>query len=239
MAQSADLPSSALVPMGQIATTLGVAPGTATTMVKTLADSGLVRYEPYAGVRLTRTGEKQAARVLRRHRLIEQFLVQIMGMSWTEVHEEAEKLEHAVSERLIERIDEMLGRPAVDPHGDPIPDADGTVNRIRYDTLLTCPLAYSRHGATRQRSGSRVPPLRGAPRSPAGTGDAGRGAERRRRQRAVAQWEEPALYDRRARRVQGAGPGRGRAGLDVDAGVPGARPDARAGRPAGGGAPGG
>ena len=140
MAQSADLPSSALVPMGQIATTLGVAPGTATTMVKTLADSGLVRYEPYAGVRLTRTGEKQAARVLRRHRLIEQFLVQIMGMSWTEVHEEAEKLEHAVSERLIERIDEMLGRPAVDPHGDPIPDADGTVNRIRYDTLLTCPL---------------------------------------------------------------------------------------------------
>jgi len=139
-AQSADLPAHALVPMGQIATALGVAPGTATTMVKTLAESGLVRYEPYAGVRLTRSGEKLAALVLRRHRLIEQFLVEIMGMSWTEVHEEAEHLEHAVSERLIDRMDEMLGRPAVDPHGDPIPDPDGTVNRVRYDTLLTCPL---------------------------------------------------------------------------------------------------
>src|SRR3954464_10408702 len=95
-----------LVPMGQLAAALGVVPGTATTMVKTLADAGLVRYEPYAGVRLTRAGEKQAARVLRRHRLIEQFLVQIMGMNWTEVHEEAEELEHAVSERLIDRIDE-------------------------------------------------------------------------------------------------------------------------------------
>lgn len=140
MAQSADLPSSALVPMGQIATTLGVAPGTATTMVKTLADSGLVRYEPYAGVRLTRTGEKQAARVLRRHRLIEQFLVQIMGMSWTEVHEEAEKLEHAVSERLIERIDEMLGRPAVDPHGDPIPTAEGTIAAADHIDLASAPV---------------------------------------------------------------------------------------------------
>src|SRR3954447_19904494 len=126
--------------MGQIATALGVAPGTATTMVKTLADSGLVRYEPYAGARLTRSGEKLAALVLRRHRLIELFLVQVMGMSWTEVHDEAEHLEHAVSERLIDRMDEMLGRPAVDPHGDPIPDSDGTVNRVRYDTLLTCPL---------------------------------------------------------------------------------------------------
>jgi len=139
-AQTADLPAGALVPMGQIASALGVAPGTATTMVKTLADSGLVRYEPYAGARLTRSGEKLAALVLRRHRLIEQFLVQIMGMSWTEVHEEAEHLEHAVSDRLIDRMDEMLGRPAVDPHGDPIPDSDGTVNRVRYDTLLTCPL---------------------------------------------------------------------------------------------------
>ena len=86
-------------------------------MVKTLADSGLVRYEPYMGVRLTPAGEKLAALVLRRHRLIEQFLVQVLGMDWTEVHEEAERLEHAVSERLIDRIDEMLGRPAVDPSG--------------------------------------------------------------------------------------------------------------------------
>jgi DtxR family Mn-dependent transcriptional regulator len=139
-AQSAEMAPDALVPMGQLAAALGVAPGTATTMVKTLAESGLVRYEPYAGVRLTRSGEKLAALVLRRHRLIELFLVRVLGMSWTEVHDEAEHLEHAVSERLIDRIDEMLGRPAVDPHGDPIPDQDGTVSRMRYDTLLTCPL---------------------------------------------------------------------------------------------------
>ena len=129
-----------LVPMGQLAGTLGVVPGTATTMVKALAESGLVRYEPYAGVRLTAAGEKLAARVLRRHRLIELFLVRVMGMSWTEVHDEAEHLEHAVSERLIERIDEMLGRPEVDPHGDPIPDVYGTVSSPDYETLLTCPL---------------------------------------------------------------------------------------------------
>src|SRR6187402_3034696 len=129
-----------LVPMGQVASAVGVAPGTATTMVKALAESGLAEYEPYSGVRLTSGGEKLAGRVLRRHRLVELFLVQVMGMSWTEVHDEAEHLEHAVSERLIERIDEMLGRPAVDPHGDPIPDPHGTVDRREYDTLLTCPL---------------------------------------------------------------------------------------------------
>ena len=134
------LGSADLVPMGRLSTALGVVPGTATTMVKTLAESGLVRYEPYAGVRLTAAGEKLAAMVLRRHRLIELFLVKVMGMSWTEVHEEAEHLEHAVSERLIDRIDEMLGRPAVDPHGDPIPDPEGTLDRREYDTLLTCPL---------------------------------------------------------------------------------------------------
>ncbi|MCA1561385.1 MAG: FeoA domain-containing protein [Acidobacteria bacterium] len=129
-----------LVPMGQLASALGVVPGTATTMVKALAESGLVRYEPYAGVRLTRAGEKLAALVLRRHRLIELFLVKVMGMNWSDVHDEAEQLEHAVSDRLIDRIDEMLGRPDVDPHGDPIPGPEGTVNRLDYDTLMTCPL---------------------------------------------------------------------------------------------------
>ena len=129
-----------LVPMGQLAGALGVVPGTATTMVKTLAESGLVKYEPYAGVRLTASGERLAALVVRRHRLIELFLVKVMGMSWTEVHEEAEHLEHAVSDRLIDRIDEMLGRPAVDPHGDPIPDPDGVLERRPLDSLLSCPL---------------------------------------------------------------------------------------------------
>jgi len=139
-AQTALPGRDALVPMGQLASALGVTPGTATTMVKALAESGLVRYEPYAGVRLSAAGEKLAALVLRRHRLIELFLVKVMGMSWTEVHDEAEHLEHAVSDRLIERIDEMLGRPSVDPHGDPIPDSKGTVSRPEYDTLMTCPL---------------------------------------------------------------------------------------------------
>ena len=107
----------ALVPMGQLAAALGIAPGTATTMVKTLAESGLAVYEPYNGVRLTEAGEKLAARVIRRHRLIELFLVQVMGMRWDEVHDDAEHLEHVVSDRLIDRIDEMLGHPETDPHG--------------------------------------------------------------------------------------------------------------------------
>ena len=140
LAQAALDDASALVPMGQLATALGVVPGTATTMVKTLAESGLVKYEPYMGVRLTAAGEKLAALVLRRHRLIEQFLVQVLGMNWSEVHDEAERLEHAVSERLIDRIDEMLGRPAVDPHGDPIPGPEGKIHRQRYDDLLSSPL---------------------------------------------------------------------------------------------------
>lgn len=131
---------SELVPMGQLAAALGVVPGTATTMVKALSDSGLVKYEPYAGVRLTPSGERLAAMVVRRHRLIELFLVEVMGMSWTEVHDEAEHLEHAVSDRLIERIDEMLGHPATDPHGDPIPDPEGVLERTPLDNLMTCPL---------------------------------------------------------------------------------------------------
>ncbi len=129
-----------LVPLGQLAATLGVVPGTATAMVKTLAESELVHYEPYLGCRLTPAGHKLAARVLRRHRLIELFLVKELGMSWTEVHDEAEQLEHAVSDRLIDRIDEILGRPSVDPHGDPIPGPEGTVEQPDYQTLLTCPL---------------------------------------------------------------------------------------------------
>ena len=134
------LGDEALVPMGQLATALAVVPGTATTMVKALAESGLVRYEPYAGVKLTAAGDKLAALVLRRHRLIELFLVQVMGMSWTDVHEEAEHLEHAVSERLIQRMDEMLGFPSVDPHGDPIPNAEGGVHERAYMSLLECPV---------------------------------------------------------------------------------------------------
>jgi len=109
-------------------------------MVKALAESGLAEYEPYSGVRLTAAGEKLAALVLRRHRLVELFLVQVMGMSWDEVHEEAEQLEHVVSDRLIELIDRMLGRPTRDPHGDPIPTAEGTIPAGQHDSLLSCPI---------------------------------------------------------------------------------------------------
>ncbi len=133
-------PGDRLLPMGQLAAALAVAPGTATTMVKALAESGLVEYEPYNGVRLTPSGEKLAALVLRRHRLIELFLVRVMGLGWDEVHDDAEQLEHVVSDRLIERMDEMLGRPEVDPHGDPIPTAEGHVPRHDFATLLTCPV---------------------------------------------------------------------------------------------------
>src|SRR5205809_5125660 len=129
-----------LVSMGHVASALGVTPGTATTMVKALAESGLAEYEPYSGVRLTAAGEKLAGLVLRRHRLVELFLVQVMGMSWDEVHDEAEQLEHVVSERLIERIDQMLGHPTHDPHGDPIPNPDGAIPARHLDSLLTCPI---------------------------------------------------------------------------------------------------
>lgn len=127
------------VSTGQIASALGVAPGTATTMVKTLAASDLVSYAPYTGVRLTQDGTRLATHVLRRHRVVELFLVEIMGIDWSEVHKDAEILEHAVSDRLINRMDEMLGRPAVDPHGDPIPSAAGKIVHTDDPTLLVCP----------------------------------------------------------------------------------------------------
>ena len=132
-----------LVPMGQVASALGVTPGTATTMVKALSESGLAEYEPYSGVRLTSSGEKLAGLVLRRHRLVELFLVRVMGMSWDEVHDDAEQLEHVVSDRLIERIDEMLGHPTHDPHGDPIPTAEGQLPALNHDNLLTCPTSVA------------------------------------------------------------------------------------------------
>jgi DtxR family Mn-dependent transcriptional regulator len=113
------------VTTGQVAGRLGVSPGTVTSMLKGLAESELVEYRPYEGVKLTRTGRALALRMLRRHRLIELFLSKTLGLTWDEVHEEAEHMEHAVSDRLIDRIDEFLGRPDYDPHGDPIPAADG------------------------------------------------------------------------------------------------------------------
>ncbi len=130
----------ALVPMGRLAQALGITPGTATTMVKALADAQLVDYAPYAGVRLTPNGETLATMVLRRHRIVELFLVEVLGLSWTEVHDEAERLEHAVSDRVIEAMDVMLGHPDADPHGDPIPAQGSRLLEPDHVTLVTCTL---------------------------------------------------------------------------------------------------
>ncbi len=113
----------------QLAAVLGLAPSSVTEMVKKLAAQGLVTHRPYGPVSLTDAGGRRAAGVIRRHRLIETWLVQEFGYAWDEVHDEAEVLEHALSDRLLEGIDERLGRPRFDPHGDAIPDADGTVHR--------------------------------------------------------------------------------------------------------------
>lgn len=127
-----------VVSMGRLASVMGVVPGTATSMIKALADSGLVDYEPRSGVKLSRGGEQLALHVLRRHRLVELFLVRVLGLDWSEVHEEAEELEHAISEKVLERIDAMLDRPSVDPHGDPIPNAQGDMNRPPTTSLADC-----------------------------------------------------------------------------------------------------
>jgi DtxR family Mn-dependent transcriptional regulator len=126
------------VATGQIATALGVLPGTVTSMLKTLDESKLATYTPYEGVRLTAAGRALALRVLRRHRLIEQFLSQTLNLTWDEVHEEAENMEHAVSDTLIDRIDAYLGHPATDPHGDPIPRPDGSIAAAADRPLSEC-----------------------------------------------------------------------------------------------------
>jgi len=105
-----------------LADRLGVSPGTVTSMVKKMAELGLVVYEPYRGVELTGPGERMALEVIRHHRLLESFLADALGMPWDRVHDEAEVLEHYISEDLEERIAVALGDPERDPHGDPIPD---------------------------------------------------------------------------------------------------------------------
>ena len=107
---------------------LGITPASATNMVKRLAEMGMVSHEPYKGIRLTGEGERVALEVIRHHRLLELFLVETLGLSWDQVHEEAEVLEHHISEELEARIAEALGHPTRDPHGDPIPSLDGHVD---------------------------------------------------------------------------------------------------------------
>jgi DtxR family Mn-dependent transcriptional regulator len=130
--------SDALVSMGALAEALAVVPGTVTTMVKALADEGLVEHQPRHGVRLTGEGRSVALNVLRKHRLVETFLVNVLKMDWAKVHQEAERLEHAISDEVLDRLDALLGHPGVDPHGDPIPSRQGKLRSQVYATLATC-----------------------------------------------------------------------------------------------------
>ena len=113
----------------RLALELGLAPSSVTEMVQKLAAQGLVTHRPYGPIELSPEGERRAAAIIRRHRLVETWLVREFGYGWDEVHDEAEVLEHALSDRLLERIDARLGRPTHDPHGDAIPDAAGHVHR--------------------------------------------------------------------------------------------------------------
>jgi len=115
-----------------IAERLGVAPASVTGMIKRLAESGLLEHEPYRGARLTERGRQAALAVMRRHRIIESYLINKLAYDWSSVHEEAERLEHAVSDELIERMAFALGEPRYDPHGAPIPTRDGVIERPSY-----------------------------------------------------------------------------------------------------------
>lgn len=128
-----------VVATGALAEALGVTPGTITTMVKSMAARGLLEHQPREGVRLTPEGRTLALAVVRKHRLVETFLVEVLHMDWKEVHEEAEALEHAISDRVLLRIDAILGHPVADPHGDPIPSRKShLLERGRGVTLATC-----------------------------------------------------------------------------------------------------
>lgn len=128
--------SEAITP-SQLAGELGLAPSSVTEMVQKLSAQGLVTHRPYGPIALSDAGEHRAAAIIRRHRLIETWLVREFGYGWDEVHDEAEILEHTISDRLLERIDDRLGRPRFDPHGDAIPDAAGHVEREPFVLLAS------------------------------------------------------------------------------------------------------
>src|SRR6185312_9783623 len=111
----------------QLAERMGVRAATVSDGIRRLAENGMLRHEPYGSIELTDAGRRHAIAMVRRHRLIETFLVETLGYGWDEVHDEAEVLEHAVSDTLVDRIDAKLGHPDRDPHGDPIPSVDGAV----------------------------------------------------------------------------------------------------------------
>ena len=122
-----------------IAQRLDIAPASVSGMVRRLADHGLLAHERYRGVRLTEAGRRAALRTLRRHRVIESYLVQALGFAWDRVHEEAERLEHAASDDLVDRMAAAIGEPAYDPHGAPIPTREGAVDEAPHLALAELP----------------------------------------------------------------------------------------------------
>ncbi|GAA3026687.1 DtxR family Mn-dependent transcriptional regulator [Microbacterium dextranolyticum] len=133
---------TAPVTPSQLASELGLAPSTVTEMVQKLAAQGLVSHRPYGPVSLTEAGRVRAAAVVRRHRLIETWLVREFDYAWDEVHDEAEVLEHTISDRLLEGVSARLGHPTRDPHGDPIPDASGAVVREPFVLLAEARIGH-------------------------------------------------------------------------------------------------
>jgi len=131
------------VPNSRLAQELTVSAASVSEMLGKLAALELVTHDPYRGARLTEAGRTIAVEIVRHHRLLETYLVQALGYSWDEVHQEADRLEHAISEQFEERMWEALGRPAFDPHGDPIPGPDG-----RLEAAPAQPLHLARAGAT-------------------------------------------------------------------------------------------
>lgn len=126
---------SSPVSTSALAQHLGRSPASVTNMIKNLAERGLVEHELYHGVRLSEAGEREALRIIRRHRVIESFLIENLGYSWDRVHAEAERLEHAASDELVERMAAVLGDPQMDPHGSPIPTADGQLPDLSHPPL--------------------------------------------------------------------------------------------------------
>jgi DtxR family Mn-dependent transcriptional regulator len=127
--------SSGTASTNDVATRLGVAPASVTGMIRRLSEQGLLEYERYRGVRVSEQGRLVALRTIRRHRIIEAYLTEQLGYPWDRVHDEAERLEHAASDELVERMAVALGNPTSDPHGAPIPTVDGRVDERRHQTL--------------------------------------------------------------------------------------------------------
>jgi len=124
----------------EIAAALGIAPASVSGMIRRLAEQGWITHERYRGARLTRAGKRAALKTIRRHRVIEAYLTTALGYPWDRVHDEAERLEHAASDELIDRMAAAIGEPSTDPHGAPIPTREGTIAEERFASLATVPV---------------------------------------------------------------------------------------------------